>query len=121
MPDPERSPRRVLVVDDDPTILRLLARLLTGAGFDVRTAADGLAALAEVAAWPPDVVLTDVAMPGLDGIRLARRLQEQGAATPIVLMSADEEAGRAAPDLPFLPKPFDLARLRELIGQLVEP
>ena len=113
--------RSVLVVDDDPTILRLLARLLTAGGFDVRTAPDAAAALAEIDGHRPDLVLTDVMMPGLDGIGLARRLRELGHTMPVVLMSADEQASRAAPDLPFLPKPFDLARLRELVDQLVGP
>ena len=113
--------RSVLVVDDDPTILRLLARLLSAGGFDVRTAPDGLAALAEIDGQRPDLVLTDIMMPGLDGIGLARRLRERGHTMPVVLMSADEQAGRAAPDLPFLPKPFDFARLRALVAELIGP
>ena len=112
------EPRTVLVVDDDPMILRLLDRLLSSGGFRVRTAPDGLAALAEIDAEAPDVVLTDVMMPELDGIGLARRVRELGHRMPVVLMSTDEQAGAAAPDLPFLPKPFDLGRLRELVGQL---
>ncbi len=93
----------VLVADDDPGIRAFVTDLLTGEGYVVRCAEDGAAALAEVVRAPPDVVLSDVRMPRLDGLALAARLRPLG--VPVVLMSASFFVG--VPGLPFVPKPFD--------------
>ena len=77
----------VLVADDDPGIRAFVTDLLTGEGYVVRCAEDGAAALAEVVRAPPDVVLSDVRMPRLDGLALAARLRPLG--------------------VPVVPKPFD--------------
>ncbi|MBV9339214.1 MAG: response regulator, partial [Solirubrobacterales bacterium] len=73
---------RVLVVDDDPPLRRMLARTLTAEGYEVFVAADGGAALAEAERTAPDVIVLDVAMPGLDGLTVARRLRGKGLPTP---------------------------------------
>jgi two-component system, OmpR family, response regulator len=82
-------PPTILVVDDDPHLRDLLHRVLTRAGYDVEQADDGLAALAQVATHPPDLIVTDVLMPRLDGIGLASRLTGQAATIPVILMSGE--------------------------------
>src|SRR6185437_14885131 len=72
----------ILVVDDDAPIRRMLDRTLTADGYEVRSAPDGGAALVEVEQSVPDLILLDVAMPGLDGLAVCRRLRERGLSTP---------------------------------------
>jgi DNA-binding response OmpR family regulator len=81
---------RVLVVDDDPSVRRLIALNLELDGFVVRTACDGWAALAEAQADPPDVITLDLSMPVLDGLAAAARLRATDGvdAVPVVLISA---------------------------------
>ncbi len=79
---------RVLVVDDDDIACGALAALLRREGFVVTTACDGAAALAEAARSAPDVVLTDLQMPNLDGIELCRRLHQIDADLPVIVMTA---------------------------------
>ena len=106
---PGRAPT-VLVVDDQPPIVELLRDLLEDEGLVVLTAPDGLAALAVATATPPDLILTDLMMPRLDGRALRARLQEQPrtAQIPVLLMSA---AGQARPGdgfAAFIVKPFSV-------------
>jgi two-component system response regulator MprA len=114
----------VLVVDDDAPVRRMLQRTLAAEGYDVRAAADGGAALAEVERSVPDAVVLDVAMPGMDGLAVARRLRGKGLATPILLLTArdaveDRVAGLDAGADDYLVKPFAAeelsARLRALL------
>jgi two-component system response regulator MprA len=98
---------RVLVVDDDPAIRELVAALLADEGWAVRTAADGLAALAATGTWHPDLVVTDVAMPRLDGLELLAHVRQQGDRTPFVLVSAGAPVP-ARPGVWFVAKPFAL-------------
>src|SRR4051794_13983797 len=81
---------RVLVVDDDPSVRRLIALNLELDGVEVRTAADGWAALAEVMADPPDVITLDLSMPVLDGLGTAAWLRAADGLSglPVVLISA---------------------------------
>jgi two-component system OmpR family response regulator len=89
---------RILIVDDDPHIRELLAFALGKAGMIAREAADGEAALAAIAADPPDLVVLDINMPRLDGLELCRRLRGSGgpaAAVPILFLSSrDDEIDR---------------------------
>ena len=93
---------RLMIVDDDTDIRFLLATALRHAGYEVRTAADGFEALHMMSLQPPDLLLTDVGMPRLDGWRLLRlcRSQDFLADVPIIVMSAIEgwpnRPGRAA-------------------------
>jgi two-component system response regulator MprA len=100
----------VLVVEDDPALCDVLESLFAGEGFQVQCVNDGLAALDAVAREQPDVIVTDVAMPRLDGLGLMRRLREQGARIPIVLISATN-VDPGEPDVRFLAKPFDIDHL----------
>jgi two-component system, OmpR family, response regulator ResD len=87
-----QAAQRILVVDDDPTVTEVVASYLDRAGFAVDTAADGPGALARAAASPPDLVVLDLMLPGLDGLQVCRRLREAGP-VPVVMLTArgDEE------------------------------
>jgi two-component system response regulator MprA len=120
----------VLVVDDDPPIRRMLERTLTADGYDVRTAGDGGAALVDVERSVPDVVVLDVALPGLDGLAVARRLRAKGLAVPVLMLTArdavhDRVAGLDAGADDYLVKPFApeelSARVRALLRRGQEP
>ena len=84
----QSPPHTVLVVDDDLHLCDLLTELLSEAGYTVNCAHDGEAAWKEIQRQPPDIILSDITMPRLDGIGLAARLASGGYATPIILMSA---------------------------------
>jgi two-component system, OmpR family, response regulator MprA len=114
---------RVLVVDDDPPLRRMLERTLTAEGFDVTVAPDGGAAMVAVERSAPDVIVLDVAMPVLDGLAVCRRLRGKGLPTPILMLTArdavpDRVAGLEAGADDYLVKPFAVqeltARLRAL-------
>jgi two-component system response regulator MprA len=120
----------VLVVDDDEPIRRMLARTLTADGYAVATAADGGAALAAVERSAPDMLVLDVAMPGVDGLAVCRRLRAKGLALPILLLTArdavtDRVSGLDAGADDYLVKPFAseelLARVRALLRRGQEP
>ncbi|HEX3558910.1 MAG TPA: response regulator transcription factor [Pyrinomonadaceae bacterium] len=115
----DRKPR-ILVVDDEPQITRVLRTSLFTHGYDVRTAADGVSALETFGDWHPDLVVTDLAMPDMDGLELCRRLRAVSQ-VPIIVLSAkgDERAKVGALDLgadDYVTKPFGidelLARMR---------
>ncbi|MEE1940683.1 response regulator transcription factor [Streptomyces sp. TRM 70361] len=91
-PPPSAPSRRVLVVDDDPTVTEVVAGYLDRAGFAVDRAADGPEALARARQAPPDLVVLDLMLPGLDGLEVCRRLRERGP-VPVVMLTArgDEE------------------------------
>ena len=120
----------ILVVDDDASIRRMLDRTLSAEGYVVAAAADGGAALAAVEQAVPDLVVLDVAMPGLDGLAVCRRLRAKGLAVPVLLLTArdavqDRVAGLDAGADDYLMKPFAteelLARVRALLRRGKEP
>ena len=84
------TPAKVLVVDDTPNNVKLLADILTAKGYAVTTAASGEEALASIASQPPDLVLLDVMMPGLSGYDVCRRIRADAptALLPVVLVTA---------------------------------
>jgi CheY-like chemotaxis protein len=99
-------PPLILVVDDDPDVLEVTGALLIDAGYRVRHAYDGLLALWEIETHPPDLILTDVHMPRLDGLSLARQVAAQPRPIPVILMSADPLL--RGDGHPLLTKPFDV-------------
>ncbi|MEA2221587.1 MAG: two-component system, OmpR family, response regulator MprA [Solirubrobacteraceae bacterium] len=114
----------VLVVDDDAPIRRMLERTLSAEGYDVCAVADGGLALAQVERSLPDVIVLDVAMPGLGGLSVTRRLRAKGLAVPILLLTArdalsERVAGLDAGADDYLVKPFEVdeltARIRALL------
>ena len=106
----------VLVVEDHLPTLRLLARLLTQAGYAVSTATDGDEALAVIARERPALVLTDLQMPRLPGNDLVAQLRRQYPQVRIIVTSA-LGSGEAVPGLPYLAKPFSQAELLDLVGE----
>src|SRR5258705_9561825 len=82
---------RVLVVDDEPQITRVLRTVLSSQGYQVRTAAEGEAALANFNEWRPELVITDLYMPHMDGIQLCKRIRSMSAVPIIVLSVKGEE------------------------------
>src|SRR6266852_4688411 len=83
--------KRILVVDDEPQITRVLRTALTGSGYEVRTADDGLSGLRSAREWQPDLVLTDISMPNMNGIELCRQLRAESTLPVIVLSVKGEE------------------------------
>ncbi|MFN0121194.1 MAG: response regulator transcription factor [Blastocatellia bacterium] len=90
MSAPEQKTARILVVDDEPQITRVLRRGLQARGYDVRVAADGQAALDVFQDWSPQLVVTDLSMPDPDGLELCRRLR-QVSDVPIIILSVRGE------------------------------
>jgi two-component system chemotaxis response regulator CheY len=116
----------ILVVDDDPLIRKLILTTLQDvAGFDLREAGDGIAAIESATALRPDIVFLDYDMPRLDGVETCRRLRSDPVtadATIIMLTAmsdqpAQERAVSAGADL-FLTKPFSPLRLLRLVDEL---
>src|SRR5687767_12539937 len=85
------EPRSILVVDDDTAIRTSLAEAVAEWGDDVRTAADATSALARIAEDAPDLVISDVRMPGMDGVELLRLLRQRAPSTDVILMTAYED------------------------------
>jgi len=112
--------QRILVVDDEPQLTRVLRRSLTTKGYDVRIAGDGEFALQTFHDWPPELVITDLAMPNMSGLELCRRLRAISEVPIIVLSVRGEETTKVealdagADD--YVTKPFGmdelLARIR---------
>jgi DNA-binding response OmpR family regulator len=102
---------RVLVVDDDPTVSDVVRRYLEQDGCRVELATDGLSALAAVSAEPPDLVVLDLMMPGIDGLEVCRRLRRQLPHLPIVMLTAlgeedDRVVGLEVGADDYVTKPF---------------
>jgi two-component system alkaline phosphatase synthesis response regulator PhoP/two-component system response regulator VicR len=120
-------PQKVLVVDDEPHVVRLVEINLTQLGFEVRSAADGEEALARVAEEKPDLVILDVMMPRLDGFETLSRLRADPATAeiPVIMLTAraqDEDTfegyGRGARW--YLTKPFAPDELRATVRRVLE-
>jgi CheY-like chemotaxis protein len=116
--------RRVLIVEDDPDARELLTLVLANAGADVRTAADGQIGLRVAEECRPDVVVTDLAMPRMDGLEMVRQLRQRVPTqkTPVIVVT-----GQAVGDTPtkaqavgcteLLTKPCDLDHLVEVVNR----
>src|SRR5438552_1938294 len=112
--------QRILVVDDEPQLTRVLLRSLTSKGYDVRIAGDGEFALQTFQDWPASLVITDLAMPNMGGLELCRRLREVSDVPIIVLSVRGEERTKVealdADADDYVTKPFGmdelLARIR---------
>lgn len=122
------EPRKILVVDDEPQITRVLRHSLTAHRYDVRTAANGLSALDTFRDWHPDLIITDLQMPEMGGIEFCREVRKLSTLPIIVLSVRGEEKTKVqaldagADD--YVTKPFGidelLARVRAALRRLTE-
>jgi DNA-binding response OmpR family regulator len=120
---------RVLVVDDDATVSEVVARYLERAGFDVETVADGLAALDRATASPPDLMVLDLMLPGMDGLEVFRNLRSVAPIPVIMLTARGDEVDRVigldlgADD--YVSKPFSprelIARVKSVLRRAAGP
>ncbi len=119
--------KRLLVVDDEPNLLRAVAASLRAEGYEVVTARNGREALVRVAETVPDLVVSDIRMPGVDGYHLARQLRESArtALVPVVFLTAKDEVAdrvegfRAGVDA-YLTKPFEPDELVAVIRNILD-
>jgi two-component system KDP operon response regulator KdpE len=118
--------RNILVVDDEAQITRVLKTTLSAQGYGIRTAANGVQALQEMKSWSPDLVITDLRMPNMDGLELCRRIRAESRIPIIVLSVKGEEkikveALDAGAD-DYITKPFSvnelLARVRAALRRV---
>jgi two-component system cell cycle response regulator DivK len=119
---------RVLVVDDNELTVELVTFVLSEDGFDVESARDAAEALMRIALAPPDLILMDVQMPGMNGVDLTRQLKADPATqhVPIVAFTAyamkgDEAKLRAAGCDGYLSKPIDVATFASKVATFLEP
>src|SRR6185437_11749352 len=120
-----RSKARVLVVDDEPSARSGLEKLLKQEGYRVDVAAEGMGALAIAAEGPPDVVVTDLKMPKMDGIALLTKLREQDPDVPVIVVTAFGDVGSAVSAMragaaDYLTKPVDFDALLLAIERALE-
>jgi two-component system, OmpR family, KDP operon response regulator KdpE len=108
-------PIRILVVDDEPQITRVLRSALGSRGYEVEVAQDGMAALEKMTTWTPDMVITDLAMPGMDGVALCTEIRAYSDVPILVLSVRDQEESKiraldaGADD--YVTKPFSIQEL----------
>ncbi|MBQ0848318.1 response regulator transcription factor [Streptomyces sp. BH-SS-21] len=123
-------PHNLLLAEDDRAIRHALERALSLEGYEVTAVADGVQALAQAHRTPPDVLVLDVMMPGIDGLQVCRVLRAEGNRTPILMLTAlvetaDRIAGLDAGADDYVVKPFDVeevfARLRALLRRTGAP
>jgi CheY-like chemotaxis protein len=115
---------RVLVIEDDAEIRKVVVSLLTSAGYRVAAAEDGEAALLQVEARAPDLILLDMVMPGMSGWTFLRRLTERGSSIPVVVLSGRYASATPLGELSecvtaYIPKPFDRAQLVETCARVL--
>lgn len=114
--------RRILLVDDDPTIRSMMRLMLEGAGYEAHEAAHGAIALRQIAQSLPDLVVTNIMMPVVDGIGLIRQLRANPATTalPILVISGLPDAEEVANEAnAALEKPFVQDQLLAMVNSLI--
>jgi len=122
---PSDSGKRILIVDDNKSIRAAVAEYLGERGYEVLQAADGIKGLDSGLTCEADVIILDVVMPGIDGVRLCRLLREKGVITPIIMLTekatiADKEAGYGVGVDDYLAKPFSPRELELRIESLLK-
>jgi signal transduction histidine kinase/CheY-like chemotaxis protein len=123
-PDHQGRSLRIVVVDDDGEVLTPLCSYLERCGYQVVSASNAFDGLKTIETSPPDIVLTDIGMPGMDGIELCRRVHETLPRLPIILMSGwasdvDPNRARAAGARALIAKPFAMQQVTDLLRSLV--
>ena len=115
---------RILIVDDNPTNLKLVAYLVKANGYEVDTAADADSAMGRIRERRPRLMLLDLQLPGIDGLELTRRLKADEATKDIIIiavtayaMKGDDERARSAGCDDYVTKPIDTRALPALIAR----
>ena len=108
----------ILVVDDEPSILRMISRVLIETGCEVMTAANAEAALQLVEASEPSVVIADIRLPGMSGVELTAEIKRDRPDVPVLLISAFQEPSAHTAD-GFIAKPFDNEELLDEVNRLM--
>lgn len=130
MPDSKRRniSSKILIIEDDPGILRYLSYIVERQGYQTITAANGLEALRKVAQEKPDLLVLDVMLPGIDGFEICHRLRDDAATAnlPIIIVSAkgqdtDRAAAMQVGANEFFTKPVDRVALLSKIAELLPP
>lgn len=118
--------KRVLIIDDSPSVLRLLQFVFESEQYDVVTAADGVDGLRKIAERTPDVIVTDSVMPGMDGFAFLRKLKEEPStsAIPVIMLTSEnldalEERDREPRPDAFLQKSSDFTPLLNKVSALI--
>src|SRR6185295_3170984 len=114
----------ILLVDDDPDLLKLISLRLSSAGYRVRTADSGETALAALAVQRPSAVITDLRMPGIDGLQLFAAIHREHPALPVIILTAhgtipDAVSATQRGIFGFLTKPFDSQELLQMVAAAV--
>jgi DNA-binding response OmpR family regulator len=113
--------KKILVVDDEPQVRKLMEHFLTGRGYDVRLAENGRQGLAALDTFTPDVILLDMHMPELDGVETLKQLAIRSPATPVIMVTVNDDVETTSRLLQlgaadYVPKPFNLDYLEQAIN-----
>jgi twitching motility two-component system response regulator PilG len=118
--------KKILIVEDEESLLKLESILLTSRGYEVVGAADGVAALEQVVSTRPDLVILDIMLPEIDGFEVCRRIKQnpETAHIPVMMLTAkkseqDCDRGMAAGASAYVTKPFKSAKIIEIIQELL--
>jgi DNA-binding response OmpR family regulator len=114
-------PKKILVVDDEPEVRKLMEHFLTEKGFEVRVAENGRLGLAVLETFTPDLVLLDMHMPELDGAGALREIARRWPSLPVIMVTVNEDVETTSRLLQlgaadYVPKPFDLDYLEQAIS-----
>jgi DNA-binding response OmpR family regulator len=114
-------PGKILVVDDEPEVRRLMEHFLTERGYEVRIAENGRLGLAALDTFTPDVVLLDMHMPEMDGLETLQRLASRAPSLPVIMVTVNDDVETTSRLLQlgaadYVPKPFNLEYLEQAIN-----
>ncbi len=114
-------PRKILVVDDEPEVRKLMEHFLTDRGYQVRLAANGREGLDAIDSFAPDVVLLDMHMPEMDGLETLKQLALRAPSLPVIMVTVNDDVQTTSQLLQFgaadyVPKPFNLDYLEQAIN-----
>jgi CheY-like chemotaxis protein len=114
-------PFRILIVDDDAVIVDVLQQYFAGAGYRVESALHGGDALTLIQHDPPDIVLLDIAMPGMDGVQVLQRILALPVAPSVIIVTGHADGAlsqqtRAMGAFDYVTKPFDLSQLARVVS-----
>jgi len=114
-------PKKILVVDDEPEVRKLMEHFLTGKGYEVRLAENGRLGLAALDTFNPDLVLLDMHMPEMDGAETLRELAVRAPTLPVIMVTVNEDVETTSQLLQlgasdYVPKPFNLDYLEQAIN-----